>query len=237
MPPPRRMSGETGQRLLGRGVRRTSSSAGWCRRSSAARGDGFGGAASSTCCEPSRLVWPILAVAFLGSLTLFVQAQRQRGDPVLQLDRPHRADEDVGHPHPAVAVDRQGVRHLHVDGRRRPSRCPGRPGSARCEMPCQPHELSTMAATSSTSPCQLRWRITRRAPSLADGSACSRAALVAPHWPPPSAGDAGPPASVPARPPAPASGRPGPGSRRVPAAAAGSALAGLADDGRTGFSS
>ncbi len=31
-------------------------------------GDGFGGAASSTCCEPSSEVWPILAVAFLGSL-------------------------------------------------------------------------------------------------------------------------------------------------------------------------
>ena len=32
-------------------------------------GDGFGGAASSTCCVPSRLVWPIFAVAFAGSFT------------------------------------------------------------------------------------------------------------------------------------------------------------------------
>ena len=31
-------------------------------------GDGLGGAANSTCCEPSRLVCPILAVAFLGNL-------------------------------------------------------------------------------------------------------------------------------------------------------------------------
>ena len=33
-------------------------------------GDGWGGAASSMCCEPSRLVWPILAVALAGSLTV-----------------------------------------------------------------------------------------------------------------------------------------------------------------------
>src|ERR1700721_4235409 len=33
-------------------------------------GDGLGGEANSTCCEPSRLVWPIFAVAFFGSLTL-----------------------------------------------------------------------------------------------------------------------------------------------------------------------
>jgi hypothetical protein len=32
-------------------------------------GDGSGGAVSSRCCEPSRLVCPILAVAFLGNLT------------------------------------------------------------------------------------------------------------------------------------------------------------------------
>lgn len=35
-------------------------------------GDGLGGAASSTCCEPSSEVWPILAVAFLGSLTFLL---------------------------------------------------------------------------------------------------------------------------------------------------------------------
>lgn len=34
-------------------------------------GDGSGGAASSACCEPSRLVCPILAVAFFGSVTSF----------------------------------------------------------------------------------------------------------------------------------------------------------------------
>ena len=65
--------------------------------------------------KPSRLVWPILAVAFSGSLTPGSQVQRQGGDPVLQLDRTHRADVDVGHPHPAVDVERQRVRHLHVD--------------------------------------------------------------------------------------------------------------------------
>ncbi len=32
-------------------------------------GDGWGGAASSTCCVPSKLVWPIFAVALAGSCT------------------------------------------------------------------------------------------------------------------------------------------------------------------------
>ncbi|CNI70036.1 Uncharacterised protein [Mycobacterium tuberculosis] len=32
--------------------------------------DGCGGESSSTCCEPSSDVWPILASAFFGSLTL-----------------------------------------------------------------------------------------------------------------------------------------------------------------------
>ena len=35
--------------------------------------DGFGGGASSTCWEPSRLVWPILANVFFGSLTLLLR--------------------------------------------------------------------------------------------------------------------------------------------------------------------
>ena len=115
-------------------------------------GDGLGGAASSTCWVPSRLVWPIFAVAFAGSLTPGLQIQRQRRDPVLQLDRAHRADVDVGHPDPAVDVERQRVRHLHVDG---VGAGPGARAAGhrhvRDAAPL-PHELSTNAATSSASP-------------------------------------------------------------------------------------
>ena len=46
-----------------------------------ARPSGRGGEASSTCCEPRRLVWPIFAVAFFGSLTLALDIQRQRRRP------------------------------------------------------------------------------------------------------------------------------------------------------------
>ena len=52
----------------------------------------------------------------LRQLDALVHAQRQRGHPVLQVDRADRTDGHVGNHHLAVAVDRQRVRHLHIDG-------------------------------------------------------------------------------------------------------------------------
>ena len=78
-------------------------------------GDGSGGASSCTCWLPSRLVWPILASVFDRQLEVGLQIERQRRDPVLQLDLAHPADKHVGHPDAAVDVERQRIRHLHVD--------------------------------------------------------------------------------------------------------------------------
>ena len=59
---------------------------------------------------------PDLGGGVFRQLDVLVQAQREGGHPVLELDLADRADEDIGHHDPAVAVDGQGVRHLHVDG-------------------------------------------------------------------------------------------------------------------------
>ena len=51
----------------------------------------------------------------LRQLDVGLQIERQRRDPVLQLDRADPSDKHVGHPHAAVDVERQRIRHLHVD--------------------------------------------------------------------------------------------------------------------------
>src|SRR5689334_10788145 len=92
-----------------------------------------------------------------------------------------------------------------------PDPLPGPPGIETWEMPFQPHELNTVAATSKVSPCQARWRISRSAPLT--GHLQSQQVL------------AGHLRSARARTPAPASERPAPGPLPAPAAAAGWELA------------
>src|SRR5690349_15070029 len=104
-----------------------------------------------------------------------------------------------------------------------PEPLPGPPGILTLEMPFQPHELSTIAAISRISPCQLRWRITRSAPRMGRrfGLLLARSALVAGltgHLQSQPVTRARP-RSVRARTPAPVSGRPAPGPRSAPAVA------------------
>src|SRR6202034_4767726 len=58
---------------------------------------------------------------------------------------------------------------------------PGPPGGSTFEMPRQPHELSTIAATENTRPCQIRWRtllIVTRITGSRFGLLLARSALV-----------------------------------------------------------
>ena len=63
-------------------------------------GDPFGGAASSTCCVPGRLVWPIFAVIVASAaLRGWIEIQC-RIAVSYSAECPHRADPHVGDPHP-----------------------------------------------------------------------------------------------------------------------------------------
>ena len=87
-------------------------------------------------------------VVFDGSFRSGLDVQRQRGDPVLQLDLAHAADEHVGDPDPAVDVERQRIRHLDVD-RHLVRAGAGPPGNGTFAMPCHPQDVSTTAIIAS----------------------------------------------------------------------------------------
>ena len=65
-----------------------------------------------------------------------IEIQRQRRDPVLQLDLLDPANKDIGDAHAAVDVERQRIRHLHVDRHRlRSSAGPTRQRNIRDALP------------------------------------------------------------------------------------------------------
>ncbi len=101
--------------------------------------------------------------------------------PVLQLDRAHPADIDVGDPNAAVDVERQRIRHLDVD------RHLVRPGAGPTR---QRHVRNAAPAAAGGQHDRDRQQ--------ADGTACDAAPLTRAHQPPPaSAGSAGPAGAAP----------------------------------------
>src|ERR1700761_4550896 len=142
--------------------------------------DGSGGAASSMCWEPSRLVCPILAVAFFGSLTFLSKPSVRVATQFLSsmfLIVPTKTSATMTLLLPLIA-NVSGICTYTVY---EPAPLPGPPGSSTCEIPRQPHELSTIAATSRTSPCQARCRIMRIIPFTGHLLAPQRAAVVRPE--------------------------------------------------------
>ena len=67
------------------------------------------------CSEPSRLVWPSLAVALSGRSTSPFRLHGHQRMPALALDLRHVADRDVGDPHPRVLLQIVDVGHLRLD--------------------------------------------------------------------------------------------------------------------------
>ena len=108
-------------------------------------GDGSGGAVQLHVLGAQQAGLADLGQRVDGQLDVRLQVKRQRRDPVLQLDRPHAADVDVGDPDPAIDVERQRVRHLHVDGHACPGRCRDRPATARWRCPATTHTSSAPA--------------------------------------------------------------------------------------------
>ena len=106
--------GQAGERLLGRGIGRR-----------VVQRDGVAGLELLwrriwRCGQFDVLRTQQAGLADLGGGVLrkpdaLVQVHGQRGDPVLQVDRTDRADEDVGHQDSAIAVQRHGVWHLNKD--------------------------------------------------------------------------------------------------------------------------
>src|SRR5947209_6569184 len=131
--------------------------------------DGFAGGSNSMCCEPSRLVCPILAVTFFGSFTLpatlsvRVATQFLTRWPVMLMSgvfssilriEPTKTSATMTLLLPSMAKV-SGICTYTVYA---PDPLPGPPGSETFEIPCQPHELSTIAATRKTKLCQVRRR-------------------------------------------------------------------------------
>ena len=76
------------------------------------------GGASSMCSEPSRLVWPTLAVALAGSSTSPLSSHRDQRVPALAFDLGDGADVDVADPDARVRFDVVHVGQLRLDGER-----------------------------------------------------------------------------------------------------------------------
>ncbi len=74
------------------------------------------GGASSMCSDPSRLVWPSLAVALAGSSHVAVELHRDQRMPALALDLGDGADVHVADAHPGVLLDVVHVGHLRLNG-------------------------------------------------------------------------------------------------------------------------
>ena len=70
------------------------------------------------CSEPSRLVWPSLAVALAGRLDVAVEPHGDQGVPALPLDLGDLADLHVADPNARVRFDVVDIGHLRLDGER-----------------------------------------------------------------------------------------------------------------------
>ena len=68
------------------------------------------------CLDPSRLVWPTVAVEFAGQSYVAVDGHRHQCMPALPFDVLHVPDRDVAHPDTGIALDVVDVGQLRRDG-------------------------------------------------------------------------------------------------------------------------